>query len=179
MNYKKLTGAGIAAIGFILFSFLVWPLFKGLGEARANIESKQAALEERRNVFEKVRSLKKTVASKNSDIQQLGTILPADKKTEEIVVNIEEAAKQAGFSLRELKTAEVLFQAQKTDHKILQVTLSGSGNYGPILNFFQSLEKNLRIFDVQEFTLSLDSAGEAAGLLNLDLKLFTYYIDGQ
>jgi len=177
MNYKKLAGAGMAAIGFIFFAVLVWPLFMGLGEAREAVESGQIALDQRKNILEQVRSLKKIVSTKKDSIDQLGTILPARKKIEEVVVNIEEAANQTGLSLRELKTAEALSPEQKNSSKILQVELSGSGSYQAVLGLFKSLEKNLRIFDIREFSVSLDTAGEATGVLNLNLKLLTYYLD--
>lgn len=175
MNYKKLMGSGLATLGFILFAFLVWPIFLGLGEIRATVESKQVAFDDRNGVIEKILSLKKTVASKKADIDQLATILPADKKTHEIVVNIEEIARQSGVDLRELKTAEILSK-EGDKYKTLQVELNGTGFYKSILELFKSLEKNLRIFDVQEFTLALDSAGEATGLLNVELKFFAYYL---
>lgn len=175
MNYKKLMGAGMAALGFISFSFLVWPVFLGLGEIGAAVESKQTALEDRNGVIEKILSLKRTVASKRTDINQLATILPSDKKTQEIVVNIEEAARQSGVDLQELKTARILSK-EGDKYKTLQVELSGSGYYQSLLELFKALEKNLRIFDVQEFTIALDSAGEATGLLNMELKLFTYHL---
>ncbi len=54
--------------------------------------------------------------------------------------------------------------------------LSGSGFYQSIVELLKALEKNLRLFDVQKFAISLDSAGEATGLLNIDIKLFTYYL---
>jgi len=177
MNYKKLTGAGMAALGFVLFALLVWPLFKGLGEVKAAVESKQTVLDQRKSILEKVSSLKKTVVSQKSNLDQLAIILPADKKTQEIVVNIEEAARQSGVNLRELKTAKAPSQDKGSGVQVLQVELSGSGFYQSVLDFFQALEKNLRIFDVQEFTISLDSAGEATGLLNLGLKLFTYHLN--
>lgn len=175
MNYKKLIGSGIAALGFILFSFLVWPLFLGLSDIRAAVESKQAVLDDRKGVVEKILALKKTVADKKADIDELAVILPSEKKTQEIIVNIEEAARQSGVDLRELKTAKVLSK-EADKYKILQVELSGAGYYQSILELFKALEKNLRIFDVQEFTMALDSAGEATGLLSMELKLFTYYL---
>lgn len=177
MNYKKLAGAGAAALGFILFAVLVWPLFKGIGALKEAVENKQTVLEQRKGLVEKVRSLKKAAVARKENIDQLAIILPADKKTQEIVVNIEEAARQSGVGLKELKTASVVSQEKNTSYQTMQVELSGSGRYQSILDLFQSLEKNLRIFDIQEFTISLDSAGEASGLLNIDLKLFTYYLN--
>ncbi len=178
MNYKKLTGAGMAALGFTLFAFLAWPLFKGIGEVKAVIETKQTVLDQRKTVLDKVRSLKKNVSAKQSEIEQLAVLLPSDKKLQDIVVNVEEAARQAGVSLRELKTSKVLSQDPNSPYRVIQVELSGSGFYRPILDLFKSLEKNLRIFDVQGFTITLDSAGEATGLLNLGLKFYAYYLNG-
>ncbi|OGN13601.1 MAG: hypothetical protein A3C71_02155 [Candidatus Yanofskybacteria bacterium RIFCSPHIGHO2_02_FULL_43_15c] len=178
MNYKKLMGAGMGALGFILFAVLVWPLFKGIGEIKVAIESKQTVLDQRTAVLDKVRGLKKNVSTKQSEIEQLGVILPSNKKLQDIVVNVEEASRQSGISLRELKTSKVLSQDPGSPYQVIQVELSGSGFYQSVVDLFKSLEKNLRIFDVQEFTISVDSAEEATGLLNLELKFYAYYLNG-
>lgn len=175
MNYKKLLGAGMASLGFVLFSFLVWPIFLGLNDLRAAIESKQTISSDRNAIIEKILALKKTVNSKKAEIGQLATILPSDKKIQEVTVNIEEAARQSGINLRELKTSKIMSR-EGEKYKILQVELSGSGFYKSIVELLKALEKNLRLFDVQKFAISLDSAGEATGLLNIDLRLFTYYL---
>lgn len=177
MNYKKLTGAGIAALGFILFSILVWPLFTISAELKTAIESKRTVLDEKKEALGRILDLKSKVGAKRNEIAQLTAVLPADKKIQEILVNIEEAARQSGIDLRDFKTGAVASLEKDAVQKILQVGLSGSGSYSSILDFFKLLEKNLRIFDVQDFTVSQDASGTAAGRLNLDLKLFTYYLD--
>lgn len=177
MNYKKLTGAGLAAIGFILFAVLVWPLFGVLSEAREAIDSGQAVLGQRKTVVDKMADLKRTVDSQRARIDQLTSVLPAEKRTQEIVVSIEDIANQSGLELRELKTAEVVTTELNRGYEVLQVEIAGSGSYQSVLNFIQTLEKNLRLFDTQGFTVSLDSfTGEVTGKLNIDLKLFTYYL---
>lgn len=179
MNYKKLIGAGMAALGFILFSVLVWPLFDLSADLKDTIKNQQAALGVKREGLNKIADLKNKVGTNRDKINQLTAILPADKKVQEVVVNIEEAARQSGFSLRDFKTAAVASSERDTAYRTLQAGLSGAGSYPAILDFLKLLEKNLRIFDIQDFTISLDISGAATGRLNLDLKLLTYYLGSQ
>lgn len=174
MNYKKLIGAGIASIGFILFSLLVLPLFRVLADTREAIGSRQDILAQRKDVLAKIADLKKKVDSRKKEIGQLTSVLPTEKKTQEIIVSIEDMANQSGIELKDLKTAEIV-SLDKKGYEILQVELSGSGSYQSITGLIKLLEKNLRIFDVQGFSLSLDASG-VVGKLNLDLKLYTYYL---
>lgn len=177
MNYKKLIGAGLAAIGFILFAVLVWPLFGVLSEAREAVDSGQAILDQRKTVIDKMADLKRTVDSQQVRLDQFTSVLPTEKRTHEIIVSIEDMANQSGLELRELKTAEVITTERNRGYEVLQVGIGGSGSYQSVLNFIRSLEKNLRLFDVQSFTVSLDSStGETTGRLNIDLQLFTYYL---
>ena len=175
MNYKKLIGAGTASIGFILFSFLVLPLFQVLADTREAIQSKQDILDQRKDILAKIADLKKKIDSRKTEIGQLASVLPTEKKTQEIVVNIEDMANQSGIELRDLKTAEIISLERNKGYQVLQVELSGSGSYQSFIGLIKLLEKNLRIFDVQGFTVSLDASG-IPGKLNLDLKLFTYFL---
>ncbi|MDP3731110.1 MAG: type 4a pilus biogenesis protein PilO [bacterium] len=176
MNYKKLIGAGIAAIGFILFAILVWPLFYAVVEVREQIEIRNTALEQKKTIIDKIAGLKSMVDSRRTEINQLISVLPKEKKMHEVVVNIEDMANQSGVTLRGFQSAELASLEIDKSHKTIQVDLDGSGSYQSILNFIKLLEKNLRIFDVQGFTVALDTSGTGTGELNLGLKLFTYYL---
>jgi len=176
MNYKKLIGAGIAAIGFILFAVLVWPLFHAVVEAGNQIESRQAVLDQKKIILNKIADLKSKVDSRRAEINQLAAVLPKEKKMHEIIVNIEDMANQSGVALQDFQTAEPASLKRDVVYQTIQVDIGASGSYQSILNFLKLLEKNLRIFDVQGFTVSIDTSGTNVGILNLDLKLFTYYL---
>ena len=176
MNYKKLIGAGLAAIGLILFAVLVWPLFHAVVEAREQIESRNAVLEQKKVVLNKITDLKSKADSRRAEINQLASVLPKEKKMHEVVVNIEDIANQSGITLRDFQSAELISLEGNKDYKTIQVDIDGSGSYQSVLNFIKLLEKNLRIFDVQGFTVSLDTSGAGTDALNFDLKLFTYYL---
>ncbi len=170
-------GAGMAAAGFILFSFLVWPLWQTLGDTREAIASQQTILDQKKAVLDKMANLKKRVVAKQTEIVQLSSVLQAEKKSQDIVVNIEEMAHQSGMELRDFKTAEIISLDKNNGYQTLQVEIAGSGSYQSALELFKLLEKNLRVFDVQSFTVSLDTSSATTGKLNLNLKLLTYYLN--
>lgn len=176
MNYKKLIGAGLVSVGFVLFSILVWPLYESLVETRAMVEKKQAILDDKKGIFDQISNLKNKINSNKTSIDQLTSILPATKKPQEIVVSVEEATREAGVELTDFKTAELTSSNKTTDYQTIQVELGGFGSYQSAVELFKLLEKNLRVYDIQNFTFVSDSSGVASNKLNLNIKFYTYYL---
>ena len=109
-------------------------------------------------------------------MDKLATIIPQTKKTQEVIVNLEEMAKETGVTIKTTKTAKVT-AARGRDFGTLQVEVSAAGQYKALLDFIKLLEKNLRMLDLQEFTLSLDTSAVSFGGLNLSAKIHSYFIE--
>ena len=178
MNYKKLIGSGLVALGIIFLPILIVPEFSTISAVKSAIQQKKAAFDKKKILMDKIDSLRKQTKERRGDLEKLATILPESRETQEIVVNIEEMSKETGVELKTLKTA--LIQQGGTSvsgTRAMQVEISSSGQYRSLLDFIKSIEKNLRILDVQEFTLSSDSSAASAGGLVFSAKILTYFIE--
>ncbi|MBI2057695.1 MAG: type 4a pilus biogenesis protein PilO [Candidatus Yanofskybacteria bacterium] len=178
MNYKKLIAAGLVALGIILLPVLVVSEYYTLTAVKGAISEKKTALDKKKALMVKIEDLRNQTKEKHTGLEKLATVLPEGKETHEVVVNIEEMSKQSGVELKTLKTA--LIQQGGTSSngpRSMQVEVGGAGQYRAILDFIKLTEKNLRILDIQEFTLSLDTSATAAGGLNFAAKINTYFIE--
>ena len=179
INYRKLGSAGIVSFGIILLPLLVLPQYNLISETRKTIESRKADFEKKQAMIGKIEDLKKQVKEKQSDMSKLASILPETKKTQDVLVNLEEIAKESGIELKTVKLASLAGtggQGQR-EVKTLQIEISSGGQYQSLVNFIKLIEKNLRVFDLQEFNLSLNASATVAGELNFAAKINSYYIE--
>ncbi|MBI2676792.1 MAG: type 4a pilus biogenesis protein PilO [Candidatus Yanofskybacteria bacterium] len=178
MNYKKLIGSGLIALGIIFLPILVVPEYRAVSAIKSAIQQKKAAFDKKKVLMDKIDTLRIQTKERRADLEKLATILPESRKTQEVVVNIEEMSKEAGVELKTLKTAIVQQgRAGVSGTGAMQIEISSSGQYRSLLDFIKSIEKNLRILDVQEFTLSLDSSAASVGGLTFAAKILTYFIE--
>ena len=175
MNFRKLLSAGLAALGIIIIPLLVLPQYSLIGLTKEAIETRQAGLDKKKALMEKIEDLKKKTQERKNDMDKLATIIPQTKKTQDIVVNLEEMARETGITVKTVKTAKVSTRGQ--DFGTLQVEVSASGQYKSLFEFIKLMEKNLRVLDLQEFTLSLDTSAASAGGLNFATKMHTYFVE--
>ncbi|TSC74037.1 MAG: hypothetical protein G01um101444_397 [Parcubacteria group bacterium Gr01-1014_44] len=169
-------GAGMAAIGFILFSVLILPLYQISAETGQMIDGRQSSLDQKKTVLGKIDGWQEKVSANQTAIEQLAAVLPVKKNTHEIVVSVEEAARQAGVNLTDFKSSPKSSTEGKTFYETLRVEVVGTASYASTLEFFKLLEKNLRVFDVQDFSVSLDASGAGSGRLNINIKFLAYYL---
>lgn len=174
---KKLMGAGVAALGLILFFVLALPAWESIGTLRDNIAVQKETLDKKNNLVAKVDEFRKKTTEKQTDLNKLASILPQERKTEEVVVSLEDMAKTSGILIKTLKTGVIKETGQNANFKTLQVEVSGSGRYSAIADFIKSLEKNLRVFDVQQLTILTDTSAIIPGSLNVEVKFYTYFVE--
>src|SRR3989344_1941067 len=105
MNYKKLTAAGLVALGIILLPVLVIAEYNASSAVKGAISEKKTALDKKKALMVKIESLRNQTKEKRADLEKLATVLPEGKETHEVVVNVEEMSKQSGVELKTLKTA--------------------------------------------------------------------------
>lgn len=176
INYKKLISAGFASLGIVLIPLLVLPQYNLISATNEAIDARQAGIDKKQILLAKITDLKNKVNERRTDVDKLATVLPQTKKTQDIVVNLEEIAKETGVELKTVKTAKI--EGPKgSDSKIMQVEINSAGQYKSIFEFIRLTEKNLRVLDLQEFTISLDSSATIPGGLNFAAKIHTYFVE--
>lgn len=175
INYRKLISAGFAALGIILLPLLVMPQYSLIKVTKEAVKNREAGLEKKKALIDKIDGLKRQTQEKKKDLDKLAMVLPETKNTHEVVVNLEEMGKQTGTQIETIKTAQIT-DVKGAVSKVLQIEVNASGQYKSIVDFTKLLEKNLRILDMQEFILSLDTSAEGTGKLKFIGKMYAYFI---
>jgi Tfp pilus assembly protein PilO len=97
-------------------------------------------------------------------LAKLGTMLPRNPENVKLILALDSMAKQYGVSLQNVKIEDVSAGAQtavrpgsapvNTDIGTLNITFTIAGPYAGFSNFIRSVEKSLRVVDIQKVTFT-------------------------
>ncbi len=164
----------IASAVLVAFAFL-WSYYDAIQEVRNLIQSKELQVVKKQNFIEKITGTRKQVEARKEDLDKVEFLLSSGRHTEDVIVNLEAITQEAGVTIGDFKTG-VAKGGSGEEFEVMQIELSTSGQYATIFNLIRLLEKNLRIFDIQEFTISKKDGGSFATPLLATLKMNTYYL---
>lgn len=174
MNRKKLIGAVFISGSLTAFIAFILPRFDAIQETRAAIEIREGQVADKKKFVEKMIELKKLIEARQDDLSKVGSFISSGKQTQNVVVNLEEIAREAGVAISDFKTGSAKLEAGN-NFEVLQIELIVSGHYPALSNMIKLMEKNLRIFDVQEIGLTRKE-GEESGFLGANIKINSYYL---
>lgn len=178
-NYKNLIGAGLIALSFVIFFTTALPEYDAIKLVRDEIVIKREERDKKKSFVDKIDNLKKQVEARKNDLDNLNIMLPEHKNTQEVLVSLEDILRQTGVQIGDLKTGKTGSGPEGAGSQVIQVEADFSSSYQSFIDMLRLLEKNLRIFDIQE--LSLNKKNEGTGnlsslLMNTSLKFNTYFI---
>lgn len=175
MNKKKLMGAAIVAGSLAAFMVLVLPRYDAIQETRGMLVVREQEVAKKRKFVEKMMELKKQIEARQDDLDKMESFLSSGKKTQDVIVNLEAIAREAGVAIDTLKTSSPQ-GGNGENFEVLQVELDTAGQYPTLANLVKLIEKNLRIFDIQEISINQKDSGGFTVPLLLSLKINTYYL---
>lgn len=176
-NLKNLGGAGLIALVGFLFFVLVLPQFYKIQSLENAVQEREKVLAEKKEIISGIATLKDQYSSRESEIRKLSILVPKEKTVQEVISSMDAISQQAGLELRSIITAVKDENREVTDLKrILVVESTLSGQYPAFFNFINLIEKNLRIFDVKEFSISSDVIVAGSPFLNFRVTAETYFI---
>lgn len=165
---------------FILAGFtLLWPLISEFKMANAEIESSVVTLKYERDYLE---SLQRSVAAAETippdTLMRVDEALPRRVGLPKLLQTMSLIAEQNGVSLSSVQFNEPkqspaeTQQARALSATPLDINLTlGSPSYAATRRFLESVERNLRVLDVQQITVT---SNEQSGELTYTLQLRTY-----
>ncbi|MDO8495179.1 MAG: type 4a pilus biogenesis protein PilO [bacterium] len=175
MNKKKFMGVGMVALGIAAFMVLVLPNYDRIKETRDTLATREGEVIQKEKFNEKMSQLKKQIEARQEDLVKVEDMLSSGKHTQDILVNLESISQEAGLALGNFKIGSA--EDPSKNYQILQMEFGTDGQYATLLNLIKLLEKNLRIFDVQQISVAKKEAGEIGGApLTMSLKVNTYYL---
>lgn len=168
-------GALMVSGALVAVFALVWPRYDAIQEAKDNLAAKELAIAKKQKFVEKMTDLRKQIEARRDDLSKLENLLSSGKHAEEITVNIEAITQEAGVTIGEFRSGAGKSESGE-NFEILPIELTVSGPYAAIFNLVKLLERNLRIFDIQEVSINKKEGGVFTAPLLASLKMNTYYL---
>ena len=115
-----------------------------------------------------------------TEFERLSMSIPTEKDTAELVSSLDSIATETGVVLTEIVTGDRTVnrrssgKAESVMFMILNIKIEG--DYSSIKNFVGTLEKNIRLININEFTIGRKSGGAQSGILVADIKSDAYRV---
>lgn len=164
-----MASAILASLAFL------WPYYDAIQEARFMIEAKELAIVKKQRFIEKITNTRKQIEARKEDLDKIASLLSSGRHTQDVIVNLEAITRETGVTISDFKTG-VGKGGSGEELALMQVELTTGGQYAALFNLIRLLEKNLRIFDLQEFNISKKEGGNLATSLFATFKMNTYYL---
>lgn len=154
---------------------LLWPYYNAIQGVRDTIEAKEIELDQKKKFIQKVTDLSKQIEARQEDLIKVESFLSSGKHTAEVVVNLEAIFRESGVAVSEFKVG-MNKEKSGENFEILQVEFTASGPYVALFNMIKLIERNLRLFDIQEINMVKKEEAIVSSPLIATIKLNTYFI---
>ncbi|MBI3274279.1 MAG: type 4a pilus biogenesis protein PilO [Candidatus Colwellbacteria bacterium] len=171
---KNYLGIGLAGLAIITFWVLLMPLWDNLSLLKSSVAEKEKVFAEREDILKEIDKVNKQYQSRSVDVTKISSVIPNKKSPAELVSSIEIIAQQSGLQL-----VEITMGGTKKEDKELQtasIELGLTGSYGSFTTFLGLLEKNIRLLDVFEISISQAAIPGGQVVLNFRAKINAYYL---
>ena len=187
-NIIKLTIIALALIiDILILVFIAYPLYENISTLQQQINVKQQEEEALKQRIENLKELEKNyqVAKEKSKMVELA--LPNEKQIPEILIQLENIAGENGMTFSEItpgtamkgtpgggaKTPTVSPSSSASGlYQEIPLTVKIAGSFSGLKNYLKSIEKNVRIFDIN--AISIEKATEGK-VLNISLAITAYF----
>jgi len=193
MNKKFFIAAALLLIALALVFFVVWPAFAKWNGARADLAMMRAENQAITEALDLVVGFDE--AENFAEVAKLQQAMPQDAGTQELLVTLENMATTSGLLLSAVdfsakqSAAEKLInldasqQAATSASGLAKITISVelTGSYSAFKTFLQSLEKNIRVLNVNKITFSkiaglTSQQGPLSDVFRYSVEIETYYL---
>ncbi len=172
-SIRSYVGAGLIAISGLLFFALLMPAYNSVSARRVALADRQTALITQQEGIRDFNQLKEEAARRSSDIKQFSAIVPATKSPAEIVSMVQTIASQNGLQLLTLAMGTSAVQ-EKSPFASQAVDMGLSGGYLAFRSFIESLERNIRVIDIDAIDASPST--DSSPIINFRVRAHAYYL---
>lgn len=177
MSKQKLLAAGIVALACFGFFVMVLPMYHDITQTREDLATHEAVLKERTELASKVTQLNGDYQKYADQISKLDKLIPEKKQADQIVFSLQEISNQSGLNMTEISVADLSNTGGSSNYKSSIINLQLSGNYTQFGNFMKLTEQSLRLYDINDITISTSTGTQQRGALNFQLKIYTNNIN--
>ena len=185
--FVPLLVVAIIAVGY----FVVWPKYQGTQDVKQILDTRLLDAELRRGQLQSIQNLVQEFAEKKTRLNVLDDALPTAARIPELLANFDRLSAQSGLQLdsvglsllpdldtplEDIPESNFLFiekfrEETKNLHQ-LQALVKVRGNYTGFKTFLATLEQNLRLMDVEGFSITAPGGGEEAQEMTLSVNIY-------
>ncbi|OGN33098.1 MAG: hypothetical protein A3I39_02120 [Candidatus Yanofskybacteria bacterium RIFCSPLOWO2_02_FULL_47_9b] len=166
-------GAVLTAIAGILFFVLAMPAYDGIAARRAALDERSQLVADQTAILAKLEDMRKQSAARAGDLKQFSYVVPATKNAADLVSMIQALASQNGLQLTTLAMG-ANSNKDNSPYVAQSVDLGLSGGYIAFRSFIDSIEKNIRIIDID--TIDAAPTSENSPIIGFRVKAHAYFI---
>jgi Tfp pilus assembly protein PilO len=145
--------------------FLVYPLYSETIMLKNKLNDRREALANKNSYFSKLREIKNETARFSEELEKIKSALPDNPDMIDIVSFMISEVSANGLSLDNIEVSGYSLDNKKSDNKVKKSSLSivVSGRYQSLKSFISSIQKNSRLFEIDNISLEGISMNEQGG----------------
>ena len=159
---KPITTIIILIVNLVLIFLFVIPKYQESGEIQINFEKKQIDYNNQSKYQAELLSILKNIEERKEIIEKIDIALPSNFSISPIVNFLQEKAKENQLSIKSMVFSKI---ASQTDEQLLKenslkkvksvnITVNLSGSYQGLKNLLISLDRSVRLFEVDSISFS-------------------------
>jgi Tfp pilus assembly protein PilO len=164
------------ALTILIAIFLLWPQYLRLENSQAQIQNKETELKYKEDYYNELSSISEKLETEYSDsFKKIDSALPAGSSIPSLYNFLQKKASESGLILKNVGSFSVNPSTTITGLKEISLdSLGFSGSYPSFKNFLVALEKNSRIFEVENISFSTPKEGDEIFDFKLTIKTYSY-----
>lgn len=172
--------AGTILASIVISFLLIRPAWSRLGQLGREIPTENQKRDDLKIELDSLQKAKTYFSGHGNDVEQVNIAVPTDPQIPEVLLIIEDLAKQNSVRLTSFVPQNLVATSAQTGSaggnqtgtvstgginpggtQAVEVTANFEGSYASLINFFYTVEKSLRIIDVKNITVA--NGGQAGG----------------
>jgi len=159
----------IIAIGFVV------PQAQTLKASKQDLVQKQADLQDRKDYFEKIKSLSQELDKRSGAMEKINSSLPLDDYSLPSVMDfLQKAASQSQVVIQKMEPGQSQLVLESPQVKKKTINLTVSGSYPSFKNFVSLVEKNARLIEAESLSFSFPTK-EQPFVFDLDVSVHALF----
>ena len=179
---KNYIGVSLMGLAIIVFWVFIMPAFNKISALNKESAERNEFLSSRVEILNKIGDLNKEYKKRSQEAAKISSVIPAAKGIAELVSTIEAISQQTGLQLVEITTGgssnlPTGQAGQQQELQTISIELGLVGGYQSLVSFLDLIEKNIRLIDVFELSVSQSSTPGEQIVLNFRIKANAYYLN--
>ncbi len=162
----------LSAAGFLIFYFVL-QTYSAVGQLKAAVSEKQALLDSRTEIINKILGLKKDFESNKYKVEAISIPIPDKKRIPELLSTLEHVGNSTGLPIKDITITQSSQASKNSQVETIDVGGKLSGTYESFKAFLTAIENSRRLIDISSMKVSLN---EETNDLAIELSGKAYFL---